>query len=243
MPMESVPVRHPVAKGKVRAFVDLSASVAMLAAASLIIWSYFHRPEAARKELAIPSAPISLDGASTQGSFLAPVAILEFADFQCPACRVFAEQTHHQLVKEFVETGKVLFAFRHLPLTTIHPQAMGAAIAAQCAEGQRSFWKLYDWFFRNPTRLGSADISSIASGLGMDVAKLEACMSDAATVTKIKQDVAEADRYGVFATPSFFVGKLQPDGALKVVAASAGAVDIEHLKRTIDQVTILLPSK
>src|SRR5262245_53327486 len=130
--------------GRLRELIDLAASLAMLVAAALIIGSFFLGPRSRAQPTSVPPAPISLDGTVKKGNPSAPVGVLEFADFECPSCAIFAKSTRLQLEKEYVVPGKVLLAFRHLPLTVIHPRAMAAAVAAQCAEHQGRFWEMHD---------------------------------------------------------------------------------------------------
>ncbi len=82
-----------------------------------------------------------------KGDPAATVAIIAFSDFQCPYCRVFAQDTWPALQKEYIDTGQVRFAFRHLPLDSIHLQARRIAEAAECASRHSSFREI-DMFDR-----------------------------------------------------------------------------------------------
>src|SRR5262245_59806380 len=93
--------------GGLRALIDLVASLAMLVAASLIIGSFFLGPRSRAQPTSVPPVPVSLDGTVKKGDPLAPVGVLEFADFECPSCAVFAKSTRLQLEKEYVVSGKV----------------------------------------------------------------------------------------------------------------------------------------
>lgn len=97
--------------------------------------------DSARQEVEIGHLP-TLGKKST-------VTVVEFSDFQCPFCEQFFSNTWPQLKKEYIDTGKITFAYRHFPLTSIHPNAMPAAIAAECANEQGKFWEYHDLLFQN----------------------------------------------------------------------------------------------
>ena len=79
----------------------------------------------------------------------APLTVIEFSDFECPACHNFFTQSYPQLKKEYIDTGKITFIYRHYPLTSIHPNAYPAALASECANEQGKFWEYHDILFSN----------------------------------------------------------------------------------------------
>lgn len=81
------------------------------------------------------------------GPYDAPVTIYEFSDYQCPFCLRFFEETKPLLDKNYIETGKVRFVLKDFPLDSIHPQARSAALAAECAGEQGSYWQMHDRLF------------------------------------------------------------------------------------------------
>jgi len=114
-----------------------------------------------------PSAPqiiqVSLDDDPFKGNEDAPVTIIEFSDFQCPFCLRFYEQTLPSIMENYVDTGKVKFVYRDLPLDSIHPNARPVHIAAECADEQGKFWGYHDMLFDNQSewgRLPAADLQS-----------------------------------------------------------------------------------
>lgn len=82
------------------------------------------------------------------GKDSAKLTIVEFSDFQCPFCESFFTGTYPQLKKNYIDTGKVKLAFRHYPLTGIHPNAQRAHEAAECANEQGKFWEYHDLLFK-----------------------------------------------------------------------------------------------
>lgn len=94
-------------------------------------------PKTTRTQVAIGSSP-------TRGTSGAPITIIEFSDFQCPFCDQ-VEPTIEQLLKDY--SGKILLAYKHFPLSSLHPHAVEAANVAECANAQGKFWEMHDKLF------------------------------------------------------------------------------------------------
>src|SRR5512144_2259753 len=88
---------------------------------------------------------IPTEGFPSLGPADAPITIVEFSDFQCPFCRRFHAETYHALLDAY--PGKIRFVYRDLPLTSIHPEAFPAAVAAACANEQDAYWAYHDKLF------------------------------------------------------------------------------------------------
>jgi len=181
----------------------------------------------------LPSDPVSLADAAVKGSANAKVVLIEYSDFQCPFCGKFVRETLPTLDRKYVETGKVLLAFRHVPLQAIHPAAMPAAESAECARRQGKFWKMHDRLFESQQQLLTADFGTFASELGLDVAAFDACVKGPAADT-ISSDAAAGKALGISGTPTFLVGTLQPDGRVKVVERITGAQSPDGFGRVFD---------
>lgn len=96
-----------------------------------------------------PKQDVAIGHLPILGNKDAAVTVIEFSDFQCPFCDQFVKNTYPQLKKEYIDTGKIAFAYRHFPLTSIHPNATPAAIASECANEQGKFWEYHDTLFQN----------------------------------------------------------------------------------------------
>ena len=134
---------------QLRELLDVIATIAIIAMAGIVGWSTFHttttvasQPRSPTRDIPLPEAPIPLAGAAIEGSDTAPLAVIEFSDFQCPFCANFARDTLPQLREKYVRTGKVRLAFQHLPLKA-HRFAETAARAANCAGRQTKFWQMH----------------------------------------------------------------------------------------------------
>jgi len=187
-----------------------------------------------------PSAPqtfqVSFDGEPVKGNPDAPVTVVEFSDFQCPFCSRFFEQTLPLIQENYIDTGKIKFVYKDLPLDSLHPNARSAHIAAECADEEGKFWEYHDVLFQKQAvwqRLASSDLditlSQFAVDLGMQAASFESCMESQDIADEVNQDTLEAARYGTTGTPTFFIGT-EKDGFIKMV----GAQPYASFQRAID---------
>jgi protein-disulfide isomerase len=128
-------------------------------------------------ELPLPAEPVSLEGAALKGSEAASVAMIEFAEFECPYCLRFVQNTLPALTTKYIDTGQVLFALRHFPLEAIHQQAFKASEAAECAGRQGRFWEMHDAVFDGSDQLDPASLLGRARAIGVNVDAFEACLA------------------------------------------------------------------
>jgi protein-disulfide isomerase len=148
-----------------------------------------------------PSADPRVLGADT-----APVSIIEFTDLQCPYCARFALETWPALRERYVDTGKVRFASRDLPLS-FHEHALPAAVAARCAGEQGKFFEYREALFRGQAHLAGAPYDAIAARFGLDVPRFAACRANPDVAQSVREDAALAKANGIGSTPSFVIGR------------------------------------
>ena len=139
----------------------------------------------------------------------APVAVLEYGDYECPFCRGAARDVHRMLD---LYPGLIRFVFRNFPIPALHPHAEQAAEAAEAAAAQGKFWGMYELLLRPSSRLDLDSLLSYAQGLGLDVDRFGREVTGAAYAAKIERDVREGIRNGVNATPKFYVDGVRIDG-------------------------------
>jgi len=156
-------------------------------------------------------AKLNLNGFQMLGDKNAPLTMVEFTDYQCPFCRQFHLTAYVDLKKNYIDTGKLRFYSRDLPLD-FHANAMRAAEAARCAIEQGKFWQLRDIMGADPDKLEIANLVEDASGLKMNVAAFRSCVESEKYKTSIQTDVMEAMKIGATGTPTFVVGKSTADG-------------------------------
>jgi protein-disulfide isomerase len=137
----------------------------------------------------------------------APVTLIEFTDQQCPHCARHALETFPLIRRNYVDTGKLRYTSRDLPLP-FHPFALPAAVAARCAGEQGRFWEYRARLFEEQSRLGTAPYQELALDLGLDVARFDACRSDGRQEANVRADIELAHAQGIGSTPSFVIGRL-----------------------------------
>lgn len=154
---------------------------------------------------------VPTEGFPSMGPADAPITIVEFSDFQCPFCKRFQDETFKQLMAAY--PGKIRFVYRHLPLTSIHPEAFPAAEASMCANEQNAFWQFHDQIFANQDKLGRDLYLQIASDLNLDGAVFEDCLNTNKYKDLVQTDSDFALGLGVQSTPTFFINGLALVGA------------------------------
>jgi protein-disulfide isomerase len=175
-----------------------------------------------------------LEGSQTKGNKSAKAAIVVYSDFQCPYCGAFARTTWPRIEKEYVETGRLLAAFRHFPLAN-HEFAQGAGEAAECAARQGSFWQMHDRIFADQQRLDLVNLRSSAAAIGLDSRLYDACMKGDAT-GRVKTDLEGGRTLAVTGTPTFFIGILEEGGRVDVKQRFTGAKGFDQFRMAIDSV-------
>ncbi|HEX5413696.1 MAG TPA: thioredoxin domain-containing protein [Terriglobia bacterium] len=141
----------------------------------------------------------------------ATVTVVEFGDFQCPACRK-AASVAEQVRKSM--GPKVRFAYRQFPLTRFHPQAEKAAEAAECAAEQGKFWQAVDYLSDHPLDFSSSGINQFAANLGLQPSRITQCLSSGTMAARVRQDISDGHALGVHSVPTFFIGNTRVVGAL-----------------------------
>ncbi|NTU82091.1 MAG: DsbA family protein [Chloroflexales bacterium] len=164
---------------------------------------------------------IRADDPRALGSPDAPVTIIEFTDFECPFCQQFFRDTRPQIVAQFVEAGIVRYVARDFPLVEIHPSALPAAIAAQCAADQGQYWPMYERLFTThqeewggvPKRDRDVFVE-FAADLGLEIDAFTTCLNDPAREQAVMAETNAAARLGISSTPNFLVNGQLLRGAL-----------------------------
>jgi protein-disulfide isomerase len=153
----------------------------------------------------------NLEGSAAKGPANAKLTIIEFSDFECPACSHWFPAVEG-MVKQ--RADKIRLVFKHLPLPD-HKQARLAAEAAEAAGKQGKFWELAGLMFQNHSSLSRDKIMQLAAQLNLDVKKLEADMQSSEVTQRVSRDLAEAERTIATsarpAAPAFFINGRRAD--------------------------------
>ncbi|MCW3098369.1 MAG: bdbD [Chthonomonadaceae bacterium] len=157
-----------------------------------------------------------------QGPDNAPVSLLEYGDYECPHCReaypiVQAIQRHLG--------DQLRFAYRHFPLTQIHPHAEHAAEAAEAAGAQGRFWEMHDLLFENQGALNDSHLLAYAATLKLNARKFGEALLEHTYAPKVREDFAAGVRGGVNGTPAFFINGVRHDGSWDIQTLTAAILD------------------
>ena len=187
-----------------------------------------------------PTAPkpiiISADDDPIRGDPNAPISIIEFSDFQCPFCARFHEQTLPALMEEYIEAGKVNFVYRDFPIQSIHPNALPAAVASECAHEQGKYWEYHDTLFEQQSSWARLDsntaietFSQYAQNIELEMEQFNSCLASGKYLQEVQNDLSDGRDYDITGTPGFFIGN-EEIGFVKL----NGAQPFDSFKRVID---------
>jgi protein-disulfide isomerase len=155
-----------------------------------------------------PERPgFNMAGDQYRGNSDANVTVIEFSDFQCPFCKQHVDETQPALDEEFVDSGQVMWVYKHFPLS-IHPQAPAAGAAAECAADQGKFWEMHHALFADPKEWSIAEpnpvFEALAAEIGLDPAAFTACLENGEAAERVTNDMSEGAPF-VQGTPTFIV--------------------------------------
>ena len=224
-----------------RNLIETVAAIAVTAVCAVLLWDRFSGRGAVagpptRPGLTLPHRPIPLRDSPRIGKSDAPQGMVVYSEFECPFCGRWSRETMPDLRKEFVDSGRLLVVFKHLPLTRIHASALGAAQAAECAATQSKFWEMHDLLFSEPPALTKSAFVAHASALGLNVGRFQACI-DGRPSENIRRDTDEASELGITATPAFLLGRIAADGDLLVAVRLSGAKPIDVFRKAIEDLS------
>ena len=159
------------------------------------------------------------DTARIIGNPDAKVWLVMASDFQCPACKLWHDKYSAEIMRDYVETGKVRFAYTNFPIDHLHPNARAAAEAAMCAAAQGKFWGIHDRLFAAqndwaPLADPAPVLSRLANESGLEMSAWNQCVADDIMAPMIQGDRARGEAGGVDQTPYFFIGDRRVGGAV-----------------------------
>jgi len=184
-----------------------------------------------------PTAQASTAGAPTLGSADASVVMVEFTDLRCPYCRRFHATVFPELKRLYIDTGKLRYVVKDLPLD-IHPQAEEAAVAAYCAGRQGNYWPMRERLVQHAQPFKSGEFLTLAASLSLDIERFQGCLADPRSRSTIERDKAEAAGQRITGTPTFVIGRARADGSIagtRLIGALPAArfvQEIDSLLRT-----------
>lgn len=212
-----------------RSFTILT-NVVLLCTSAFVLWTYLRQPEPqVPQPPPIPSGPIQVDPDARLGSKLAPVVLVEFADFNCPDCRSFARNVLPAIKLAYVSTSQVEIMFMHFPVS---PPGLEPTKTALCADEQEAFWSMHDKLFEFPAQF-RPEREKLVSEIGLNSEVFDKCIVQL-------QDLEPARfhewgfRLKLTAAPSFFVGHRLADGRIAVLETFVGDQPLASFDRVIE---------
>jgi protein-disulfide isomerase len=185
-----------------------------------------------------PSIPLPKAEGYLLGREDAPVQVVAFTDFECPACGQFFVLTEPDVKQRLVDTGEISYRFIDFPLPG-HRNTWPASHAAACANEQGKFWQMHDMLFQGQDQWNGEATSrpkgvfeGYAKTIGLDVAKWEECFDTQKFLRNIQANRAEAERRRVGSTPSFLIGN-------RLVA---GSISFDTFKAYVDSAKASAPA-
>lgn len=203
----SKPAVQAKSKGPFYALLGAIAGAAVL----LIVWQA-SRPTSSGVVMIDPNTPLPEAQGYLMGDPAAPVQVLEFADFECPACGSFATLTEPDVRSRLVQSGQISFRFLDFPLPQ-HLNSWDASMAAACANEQGKFWEMHDQIFANQDRWATqatnrpkAVFERLAQSLGLNMSQWDDCYDAQKYKLNIAANLREGENRGVRSTPTFIIG-------------------------------------
>ncbi len=182
--------------------------------------------------------PVDMANGATLGRDDAPLKLTEYEDFQCPFCLKYTATQEGALIEEYVKTGKLQIIYNHLPLIGV--ESANAALASQCAADQNKFWQFHDELFliqaragqievekKNVGRFSDAKLKDVASQLGLDRTKFDACYDGKEHLDLVNEQQRTAKSFGITGTPGFLL-----DGS---PLGSGAPASVDDWRKVLDQ--------
>ena len=173
------------------------------------------------------SVPLKTIPSKAKGNPSADIHVVEYSDFQCPACTYAAEV----LKRSFEQNSSRMYVeFRHYPLPSIHPFSITSAVFSECAAKQGKFWEYHDRLFEDKGKWSRSlrvqgRLMDMAEDLGLEMESFRICVEDSAVETKVLEEKSEGTVRGVRATPTYFVNDQMYVGANHLEESLQGLLD------------------
>ena len=187
-----------------------------------------------RGEEALVGKAVQIDGVPTKGAATAKLMMVEVSDYHCPFCRKFRQEIQPQIDAQYIDTGRIRYAFIDYPIAQLHPDAYRAHEAANCAGDQGKYWEMNAQLFTAPTR-DPKELVAQAGKIGLDAARFKSCLEGGKYSASVRESVSRMATLGVDSTPTFLLGLAPAAGQpMKVLKVVRGAVPFEDFKAALD---------
>lgn len=213
-PCPSLDTNRPAMRTSFNNVATAVLTVCAVVVTALLVRRELQRPVMASAEPGVTEVASWRDFDSDRhrvGPADAAVVLIEFSDFQCPYCRMLAA-TIDSVSKKY--PGKIAHVYRHYPLAQIHPHAMDAALASECAAVQGKFTAYHDLLFQQQDSIGVTSWVRFAMKAGVpDTTEFQSCVAERRTVASVQEDISAGERLGISGTPRLLVNEHSIPGA------------------------------
>ena len=178
---------------------------------------------------------ITLADGPTRGNEDALVALIEFSDYECPFCLRHSRETMPLIEQNYISTGRILYSFRDFPIDALHPQAIRAHAAVQCAADQGRFWEMHTGMFGVAATHTPEALELRAAQIGLDPTQFRDCMASNTHTAAIRQSVSTVESFGATGTPTFFIGIIDKStGTVRITRAMTGALPYAQFAQALE---------
>jgi protein-disulfide isomerase len=187
--------------------LEVAATGAVLVAAITVIFRGGHLTNNDDSWSAIDPVQIAIAASPSLGDSQATHAVMMFSDFECPFCRVAADQLIPWLRSAYVDRGQLRLVFKHFPLDRLHRNARRLARLSACASLKKDPWDVHMLLYQAPPN-SSVTAESLSKSLDLDAQKLDQCAARLGREI-VEQDIADASKLAVSSTPTFVIGTVK----------------------------------
>ncbi len=210
-------------------FLPISILIAGVMISGSVIYLVYKTPGGGSPEgnspaIGAPNSPAQVGTVTDRDVILgdpkAPVTIIGYGDYQCPACGKFFSETEPLIRHEYINTGKVRIVYRNFAF--LGPESVAAAEASECAKDQKKFWEFYDEIYKKEVPDGSRNngnlnrdlFLTIATDIGLNAETFTSCIDSKKYASVVQKEIAGGEDAGVNSTPTFFINGQKVRGAL-----------------------------
>ena len=212
----------------------LKKDVETLKTQQVAIIQYLNELRGMLKQQQSQNAVVDIKSSPFTGSKNAKVALVEFTDYWCGFCARFAKQTQAEIMKKYVETGKIRYYLKDFAAQ----RGTRVAEAARCAGDQDKYWPMHDQLFANYGKYGDDELVTYAKNAGADPSLFQKCVESGRHTNDVRQDMDAGQKAGVDGTPTFVIGVIDPadPGNLKASRTIVGAQSLDAFQAALDGV-------
>lgn len=188
-----------------------------------------------QQAMGVRPAALPIGTAPSRGSASAPLVLVEFSDYECPFCIRHFTQTMPEIERDYIATGKLRYVFMDFPIDQLHPGALKGHEAARCGGEQGKFWEMHQRLFTPAGTHGPDQMKALASQVGLDRAKFDACLDSGKMQAPVRASVDRASQLGADGTPQMYLGVADASGSFRIIRSIRGAVPYSQIKGIIDE--------